>query len=84
LGEAPCRFKNKNHAHSAIIQGPTALKAGKFALPTDIRAGMCLVIAGLVADGVTQLSNIHELERKYDNIVPKLQAMGADVKMVVA
>ncbi len=82
LGEAPCRFKAKNHAHSAIIQGPTALKAGKFALPTDIRAGMCLVIAGLVAEGVTELTNIQELERKYDDIVPKLQAMGADVKLV--
>jgi UDP-N-acetylglucosamine 1-carboxyvinyltransferase len=84
LGEAPCRFKNKNHAHSAIIQGPTPLKGGRFVLPTDIRAGMCLVIAGLTANGTTQLSNIQELERKYDNIVPKLQAMGADISLVNA
>jgi UDP-N-acetylglucosamine 1-carboxyvinyltransferase len=84
LGEAPCRFKNKNHAHSAIIQGPTALKAGRFVLPTDIRAGMCLVIAGLTATGTTTLSNIQELERKYDNIVPKLLSMGADIKLIDA
>ncbi len=82
LGEAPCRFKNKNHAHSAIIQGPTQLNGGRFVLPTDIRAGMCLVIAGLVANGTTQLSNIQELERKYDNIVPKLLAMGADISLI--
>jgi UDP-N-acetylglucosamine 1-carboxyvinyltransferase len=84
LGEAPCRFKNKNHAHSAIIQGPTQLNGGNFKLPTDIRAGMCLVIAGLAANGKTRLSNIQELERKYDNLVPKLQAMGADISLVNA
>jgi UDP-N-acetylglucosamine 1-carboxyvinyltransferase len=84
LGEATCRFKGKNHVHSAIIKGPTPLKSGHFVLPTDIRAGMCLVIAGLVANGVTRLSNIQELQRKYDNIVPKLQAMGADIALVEA
>jgi UDP-N-acetylglucosamine 1-carboxyvinyltransferase len=84
LGEATCRFKGKNHVHSAIIQGPTPLSGGTFVLPTDIRAGMCLVIAGLVASGTTRLSNIQELQRKYDNIVPKLQAMGADISLVDA
>jgi UDP-N-acetylglucosamine 1-carboxyvinyltransferase len=82
LGEAPCRFKNRNFVHSAIIQGPTALRGGEFKLPTDIRAGMCLVVAGLVADGETRLSNIQELQRKYDHLVPKLKAMGADVDLI--
>ncbi|WGL58701.1 UDP-N-acetylglucosamine 1-carboxyvinyltransferase [Pigmentibacter sp. JX0631] len=82
LGEAPCRFKNKNHVHSAIIHGPTPLTGGNFRMPTDIRAGMCLVIAGLVASGTTLLSNIQELQRKYDNIVQKLNQMGADVSIV--
>ncbi len=82
LGEVPCRFKNQNHVHSAIIQGPTPLLARDFKLPTDIRAGMCLVVAGLVAQGVMRLSNIQELQRKYDHLVPKLQAMGADVRLV--
>jgi UDP-N-acetylglucosamine 1-carboxyvinyltransferase len=79
LGEVPCRFRGRNHIHSAIIQGPTPLTAGDFVLPTDIRAGMCLVIAGLVAQGTTRLSNIHELQRKYDHLVQKLCALGADV-----
>jgi UDP-N-acetylglucosamine 1-carboxyvinyltransferase len=82
LGELPCRFRGRNHVHSAIIQGPTPLHAGEFVLPTDIRAGMCLVVAGLVASGVTRLANIQELERKYDHLVQKLCALGADVSVV--
>lgn len=82
LGEAPCRFKNRNFVHSAIIQGPTPLHGGQFKLPTDIRAGMCLVVAGLVADGVTRLSNIQELQRKYDHLVPKLESMGAEIEII--
>jgi UDP-N-acetylglucosamine 1-carboxyvinyltransferase len=80
LGESPCRFRNHNFVHSAIIQGPTRLQARDFELPTDIRAGKCLVVAGLVAEGVTHLTNIHEVTRKYDNLVPKLKAMGADIE----
>jgi UDP-N-acetylglucosamine 1-carboxyvinyltransferase len=82
LGEAACRFRNKNHTHSAIVQGPTPLHGGTFQLPTDIRAGMCLVVAGLAADGTTRLSNVHELQRKYDNLVPKLEAMGANIRLI--
>ena len=41
-------------------------------------------VAGLVAEGVTHLSNIHELTRKYDNLVPKLQAMGAEIEQLPA
>lgn len=83
LGENPCRFRNHNHNHSAIIQGPTPLEGRNFQLPNDIRAGMCLVVAGLVANGETRLTNIHELQRKYDHLVAKLQAMGADAEIVL-
>jgi UDP-N-acetylglucosamine 1-carboxyvinyltransferase len=82
LGESECRFRNSNYTHSAIIQGPTPLEARDFALPTDIRAGKCLVVAGLVARGVSHLSNVHEVTRKYDNLVPKLQEMGADIEII--
>ena len=82
LGESPCRFRNHNYIHSAIIEGETPLEGRSFELPTDIRAGKCLVVAGLAAKGTTYLSNIRELERKYDNLVPKLQAMGADIEVV--
>ncbi len=82
LGETPCRFREKNFVHSAIIQGPTTLKPGKFALTKDIRAAKCLVIAGLVAEGVSEFTNLGELNRKYDHLVPKLQEMGADISLV--
>lgn len=81
LGEAPCRFKNKNHAHSAIVYGPTPLRANQFRMPSDIRAAMCLVIAGLVAEGSTYLANFFELQRKYDHLLDKLRQMGADVSI---
>ncbi len=84
LGESSCRFRNHNYTHSAIVLGPTPLEARDFALPTDIRAGKCLVIAGLVAKGVSHLSNFHELTRKYDNLVPKLQEMGADIEIITS
>ena len=84
LGELPCRYKNRNYVHSAIIQGPTPLHACNFRLPTDIRAGKCLVIAALVAQGETRLANIHEIQRKYDNLVPKLKEMGGDITLTDA
>ena len=84
LGELPCRFKHKNYPHSAIIQGGTPLVAKNFHAPTDIRAAMCLIIAGLVAEGTTCLSNVDELRRKYDNLVPKLQSMGANIRLIGA
>ena len=82
LGEYPCRFRNHNYVHSAIIEGGTPLEGRDFALPTDIRAGKCLVVAGLTASGTTHLSNIRELERKYDNLVPKLQDMGGQIEII--
>jgi UDP-N-acetylglucosamine 1-carboxyvinyltransferase len=82
LGEVRCRFRGLNHVHSAITWGPTPLRAADFELPTDIRAGMCLVVAGLVAEGTTHLSNIHELQRKYDHLEETLAALGADVQVI--
>ncbi|MGE0173442.1 MAG: UDP-N-acetylglucosamine 1-carboxyvinyltransferase [Oligoflexales bacterium] len=81
LGEVPCRFRHRNFVHSAIIQGSTPLVGNNFTLPTDIRAGKCLVIAGLAAQGETRLTNIKELKRKYDNLVPKLRQMGAEIEI---
>ena len=64
------------------IQGPTLLHGGIYKIPTDIRAGVAMVIAGLVATGETRLSNIHELQRKYDKLVEKLTALGGDLEIV--
>ena len=47
---------------------------------TDLRAGAALLIAGLSAEGITELSNMEYIERGYDNIIEKLQALGADIQ----
>jgi UDP-N-acetylglucosamine 1-carboxyvinyltransferase len=48
----------------------------------DLRAGAAMVIAGLVAAGVTEVEDIHFIERGYENFVGKLQGLGADIELV--
>jgi UDP-N-acetylglucosamine 1-carboxyvinyltransferase len=81
LGELDCRFKDQNHKHSAVIKGPTSLKATKMKVP-DIRAGLAYVVAALVADGTSELSDLFHLERGYEDLVGKLQAIGADIEII--
>ncbi|MGN0453151.1 MAG: UDP-N-acetylglucosamine 1-carboxyvinyltransferase [Ruminococcus sp.] len=64
----------------AIIDGQTLHGAPVKA--TDLRAGAALIIAGLVANGVTEVSGVHYIERGYEEIVDKLRALGADIKKV--
>ena len=45
----------------------------------DLRAGAAMVIAGLCANGVTEIEDIHFIERGYENFVGKLRALGADI-----
>ena len=49
---------------------------------SDLRAGAALVIAGLMAEGRTEISNIEFILRGYSNIVEKLTAIGADITIV--
>jgi UDP-N-acetylglucosamine 1-carboxyvinyltransferase len=51
-------------------------------MATDLRASASLVLAGLVADGVTEISRIYHLERGYENVEEKLKRLGADVRTV--
>ncbi len=48
----------------------------------DLRAGAAMIIAGLAAEGVTEISNVGYIKRGYDNIVGKLQALGADIEEI--
>ncbi len=66
---------------SAIIMGPTKLIGNKV-VATDLRASISLVLAGLIADGETIISNIHHLVRGYDNIIENLTALGADIEII--
>ena len=82
LGNSPCRYRDTNHLHSAIISGPTPLKAvGSIEIP-DLRAGLAYVIAAAIAKGSTVLKGIDFLERGYGNIVPRLAKMNLKIKRV--
>ena len=65
----------------AFIYGPSELK-GKKVTATDLRAGACLVLAGLVAEGTTTIENVDHILRGYENIIEKLSGVGANIKLV--
>lgn len=64
-----------------IINGPAQLH-GAEVVASDLRAGACLVIAGLMAQGTTTITNVEYILRGYDHIIDKLTALGADIKMI--
>lgn len=66
---------------SAVVRGVTKL-VGAQVMATDLRASMSLIIAGLVADGETEVSRIYHLDRGYERLEEKLQAVGADIERV--
>ena len=59
---------------------PVAQLYGADVMATDLRASSALVLAGLVANGVTNIHRIYHLDRGYDNLEGKLLALGADIK----
>lgn len=65
----------------AMIEGVKTLKGAKVAA-TDLRAGAAMVIAGLFAEGNTEIDNIKYIDRGYEDIEEKLSALGADIKRV--
>ena len=62
------------------VKGPTTLK-GKKVVATDLRAGACLVLAGLTAQGKTTITNIEHVLRGYENIIEKLTNVGAKISL---
>ncbi len=71
----------KVEGHSAIIKGVKKLSAAPV-MASDLRGGAALVLAGLVAEGTTELSRIYHLDRGYVNLEEKLTSLGADIKRV--
>lgn len=74
-----CRFNDAGFMHRAVIEGATELK-GKPLIVRDLRAGMAHVSAALMATGQSEISNIEELDRGYENIDGRLKNLGADLK----
>ncbi len=69
------------HGRSAIIRGVPKL-SGAPVMATDLRASFSLILAGLAAEGETQLSRIYHLDRGYEGVDRKLAACGADIARV--
>ena len=72
----------KVDGRTAIIEGGTKLSAAPVKA-VDLRAGVAMIIAGLVAEGDTEVADVHLIERGYDDIVGKLRGIGADIRRVV-
>ena len=69
--------------HVAVIEGVEHLQ-GAPVQACDLRAGAAMVIAGLCAEGVPELSQVQFIERGYEDLVGKLRAVGADIRVVDA
>ena len=86
------RFQNVKHLNNMgsnieivdkkiFINGKTDLK-GTNVEATDLRAGACMVLAGLIADGTTTISSIEHVLRGYENIIEKLSNVGAKIELI--
>jgi UDP-N-acetylglucosamine 1-carboxyvinyltransferase len=67
--------------HRVVINGPSHL-IGKKVISPDIRAGLAMLIAGLIAEGQTEIDNIEQIDRGYENIDKRLNALGAEIKRI--
>jgi len=67
--------------HRVVVNGPKKLYGRKLVSP-DLRAGMALVMAGLIAEGKTEIDNIYQIERGYENLTERLAKLGAQIKRV--
>ncbi len=65
----------------AVFEGGTKL-TGAVVQACDLRAGAAMVIAGMCASGITEVEDVHFIERGYENFVGKLNALGADITIV--
>ncbi|TLU82498.1 MAG: UDP-N-acetylglucosamine 1-carboxyvinyltransferase [Chlorobium sp.] len=66
------------HKNQAIVDGPKPL-SGAIVMSTDLRASASLVLAGLVAEGTTEVLRVYHLDRGYEKIEKKLNSLGADI-----
>ncbi|WP_422773421.1 UDP-N-acetylglucosamine 1-carboxyvinyltransferase [Plantactinospora sp. WMMC1484] len=73
----------KTDGHHAVVRGRERLSSAPVRA-TDIRAGAGLVIAGLCADGVTEISHVHHVDRGYPDFIADLRALGVEVERATA
>ena len=75
------RAEIKIHGHIAEVHGRTPL-SGASVMATDLRASACLILAGLVADGVTILQRVYHIDRGYERIEEKLRQLGSEIERI--
>ena len=66
---------------TAIFQGVEEL-SGADVVASDLRAGACLVIAGLMANGETRITGLKHIDRGYDHLEEKLRSLGAEIHRI--
>ncbi len=81
LNKMGAKTKVKKGNHKAVIKGVTKLK-GTEVSATDLRGGASLLVAGLIASGITTIDNISYILRGYDKIIEKLTAVGAKIELI--
>lgn len=69
------------HHRSALVRGVRRLTGAQI-MATDLRASVSLVLAGLAAEGITQILRVYHLDRGYDNLVTKLASCGAHIERI--
>jgi UDP-N-acetylglucosamine 1-carboxyvinyltransferase len=67
--------------HSAVVEGPARF-LGTQVKATDLRAGAALIVAGLLAEGETEICQAEYIERGYEQVVEKFNALGAKVQCI--
>lgn len=67
--------------HRVVVNGPSKL-AGKRLTSPDIRAGIAMIIAALIAEGETEIDNIYQIDRGYEDIDSRLRTLGADIRRI--
>ncbi|MFC6760794.1 hypothetical protein ACFQFQ_16890 [Sulfitobacter porphyrae] len=67
--------------HRAVVSGPTRLRGARVESP-DIRAGMAMLIAAMGAEGTSRINNAQQIERGYERIDERLNALGAKITRV--
>jgi len=78
LGGKSCRFHEHDYRHSAVVVGPTPLKAADIEIP-DLRAGFSYLIAALIAKGSSTITGVEHIERGYEDIIGRLKKLGAKI-----
>ena len=69
--------------HRIVVNGPTQLFGKKLTSP-DLRAGLAMIIASLAAKGQTEIDNIYQIDRGYEDIDGRLRQLGADIRRIGA